>query len=428
MSFDACICLIQVTLYRSIKFRKRGKIERNIRSSRVPLLLVNAGMVQLKTRRFAAGAFFFLTGLCFSSWASRIPDLQKRFQLSEGQLGSVLVGMPLGSLLALPLAAWAVFRFGSKTVVLVGMTFYLLFLLGIAIAPDAFMLAIVVFLFGMMGNMMNISLNTQALGIEKDYGRNILSSFHGLWSLAGFIGAGIGALMVYLDVAPADHYLIVLLIGAIMVIYFEKGVVSDINKKESGGGGFVWKKPNGTLARLGMVGFCGMMCEGCMFDWSGIYMAGEVGASAAWVPGGYVAYMGAMASGRFLADRLANRFGKIAVLQLSGLLVFSGLLLSVIFPVIWIVLPAFVLVGFGTAAVVPLTYSLAGKTGVYAPGLAIAMVSTISYFGFLLGPPLIGFVAELIGLKGSFALMALVGLMITFWVWTVRVRFSAVSS
>lgn len=407
---------------------KRRKTKRNLRTSRVPLLLVNAGMVQLKTRRFAAGAFFFLTGLCFSSWASRIPDLQKKFQLSEGQLGSVLVGMPLGSLLALPLAAWAVFRFGSKAVVLAGMSFYLLFLLGIGIAPDAFVLAIMVFIFGMMGNMMNISLNTQALGIEKDYGRNILSSFHGLWSLAGFVGAGIGALMVYLELSPADHYLIILLLGAAMLVYFEKGILSDAKKKESGGGGFVWKRPNTTLAQLGMVGFCGMMCEGCMFDWSGVYMAKEVGASAAWVPSGYVAYMGAMASGRFLADRLANRFGKIVVLQLSGFMVFAGLLLSVLFPVIWIVIPAFILVGFGTAAVVPLTYSLAGKSSAYAPGLAIAMVSTISFFGFLLGPPLIGFVAELIGLKGSFALMAVVGLMISFWVWVGRDNFTAVPS
>ncbi|MDN3689165.1 MFS transporter [Cyclobacterium jeungdonense] len=380
-------------------------------------------MVKLKTRRLSAGAFFFLTGLCFSSWASRIPDFQDKFQLSEGQLGSVLLGLPLGSLLALPLAAWAVFRFGSKLVVLAGMSFYILFLVGIGFSPDAFILALMVFIFGMMGNMMNISLNTQALGIEKDYGRNILSSFHGLWSLAGFIGAGIGALMVYFDLTPGDHYLIILLLGAGMLVYFEKGILSDGGKKETGGGGFVWKRPNATLANLGMVGFCGMMCEGCMFDWSGVYMAKEVGASAAWVPSGYVAYMGAMALGRFFADKFSNRFGKMMVLQGSGLLIFSGLLLSVLVPFVWVVIPAFMLVGFGTAAVVPLTYSLAGSASGYAPGLAIAMVSTISYFGFLLGPPLIGFIAELIGLKGSFALMALVGLMIPFWVRVGRQNF-----
>lgn len=382
-------------------------------------------MVKLKTRRLSAGAFFFLTGLCFSSWASRIPDFQEKFQLSEGQLGSVLLGLPLGSLLALPIAAWAVFRFGSKVVILTGMSFYILFLVGIGFSPDAFFLALMVFIFGMMGNMMNISLNTQALGIEKDYSRNILSSFHGLWSLAGFVGAGIGASMVYFDLSPRDHYLIILLLGAGMLCYFQRGILPDGGKKETGGGGFVWKKPNTTLANLGMVGFCGMMCEGCMFDWSGVYMAKEAGASASWVPSGYVAYMGAMALGRFFADKLANRFGKIRVLQLSGILIFIGLLVAVLFSFIWAVIPAFMLVGFGTAAVVPLTYSLAGNASGYAPGLAIAMVSTLSFFGFLLGPPLIGFIAELIGLKGSFALMALVGLMIPFWVHLGRKNFTS---
>jgi len=168
------------------------------------------------------------------------------------------------------------------------------------------------------------------------------------------------------------------------------------------------------------------MCEGCMFDWSGVYMAKVVKAPSALIPTGYVAYMGAMAMGRFAADKLANRFGKIKVLQYSGLTVFAGLMLAVLLPSICAVIPGFLMVGFGTAAVVPLTYSLAGNTSSYSPGIALAMVSTVSFFGFLLGPPLIGFIAELVGLKGSFALISLVGLMITFWVWVGKKNFSPV--
>ncbi|MFO7826704.1 MAG: MFS transporter [Cyclobacterium sp.] len=381
-------------------------------------------MEPLKIRRLSAGVFFFLTGLCFSSWASRIPDFQERFRLSEGQLGSVLLGMPLGSLLALPLAAWAVFRFGSKAVVLIGMSCYILALLGIGLSPDALVLAIMVFVFGIMGNMMNISLNTQALGIEKDYGRNILSSFHGLWSLAGFFGAGIGAIMVYFEFSPGEHYLFILLAGALLIGLFQKGIVSESGNRETAGGGFHWKKPDTVIIQLGMVGFCGMMCEGCMFDWSGVYMAKVVDAPSGLIPTGYVAYMGAMAMGRFAADKLANKFGKIKVLKFSGLTVFAGLMLAVLLPTIWAVIPGFLMVGFGTAAVVPLTYSLAGKSSSYSPGIALAMVSTVSFFGFLLGPPLIGFIAEWVGLKGSFALISLVGLMITFWVWVGEKNFS----
>ena len=381
-------------------------------------------MVQLKLRRISAGAFFFLTGLCFSSWASRIPDFQKKFSLSEGQLGSVLLGLPLGALLALPLAAWAVLKFGSRSVVLVGMSLYILLLMGIGFSPDTFFLTVMVFIFGMMGNMMNISLNTQALRLEKDYRRNILGSLHGLWSLAGFAGAGIGGLMVYLQMTPFQHYSIIFLAGIIVIFAFRKGIIPENQNTVDSTTGFMWRFPDQTLLKLGMVGFCGMMCEGCMFDWSGIYMSKVVLAPAYLVPAGYIAYMGAMAIGRFAADKLANKLGIISVLQGSGVMIFSGLVLSVVFPYVWTVIPGFLMVGLGTAAVVPLCFSLAGNSTSLAPGIALAMVSTVSFFGFLLGPPLIGFIAEWTGLKASFALMALVGLMVTFWVWVGKKNFS----
>ncbi|MEX0883659.1 MAG: MFS transporter, partial [Cyclobacteriaceae bacterium] len=353
---------------------------------------------------------------CFSSWASRIPDFQREFSLSEGQLGSLLLGMPLGSLLALPLAAWAVFRFGSKVVVLIGMAFYIVALILIGLSTSVFILAVMVFVFGMLGNVMNISLNTQAVHIEKDYKRNILSSFHGLWSLAGFFGAGLGALMVYIGISPGIHYFLVMIMGLGIIIFAKSGLVKEASGKESAGGGLFFKRPGGVILKLGMVGFCGMMCEGCLFDWSGVYMATVALAPPHLVPAGYVAYMGAMAMGRFIADKLANKWGKVPVIQTSGAMIFLGLIAAVIWPSFWVVIIGFLLVGFGTASVVPLTYSMAGLSKDYAPGIAIAMVSTISFFGFLLGPPIIGFVAELLDLRSSFALMSIVGLMVSVWV------------
>ncbi|EPR67453.1 major facilitator superfamily [Cyclobacterium qasimii M12-11B] len=339
-------------------------------------------MVQLKTRRISAGAFFFLTGLCFSSWASRIPDFQQKFSLSEGQLGSVLLGLPLGSLLALPLAAWAVVKFGSRSVVMVGLSLYILVLVGIGFSMDAFFLSVMVFIFGMIGNMMNISLNTQALNLEKDYGRNILGSLHGLWSLAGFAGAGIGGLMVYFKLSPFHHYSIVSLIGVFVIFTFRNGFVPEVQDKSNSVKGMVWRKPDKTLLRLGMVGFCGMMCEGCMFDWSGVYMNKVVMAPAYLVPTGYIAYMGSMAIGRFAADKLAHRFGMISVLQGSGILIFSGLVLSIAYPFVYTVIIGFLMVGLGTAAIVPLCFSLAANSTSLPTGIAIAMVSTISFLGF----------------------------------------------
>lgn len=381
-------------------------------------------MVQLKTRRISAGAFFFLAGLCFSSWASRIPDFQQKFGLSEGQLGSVLLGLPLGSLLALPLATWAVIKFGSRSVIMAGLSLYILVLVGIGVSMDALFLTTMVFIFGMLGNMMNISLNTQALNLEKEYGRNILGSLHGLWSLAGFAGAGIGGLMVYLEFTPFQHYTVIFLVGLVVIFSFRKGFVKEVLDNTSSVKGMVWRKPDKTLLKLGMVGFCGMMCEGCMFDWSGVYMNKVVQAPAYLVPTGYISYMGSMALGRFAADKLAHRFGMINVLKASGLLIFTGLILSIVYAQVGVVIVAFLLVGLGTAAIVPLCFSLAANSSSLPTGIAIGMVSTISFFGFLLGPPLIGFIAEWTGLKMSFALMSLVGLMVTFLVWVSKKSFT----
>jgi MFS family permease len=149
-----------------------------------------------------------------------------------------------------------------------------------------------------------------------------------------------------------------------------------------------------------------------MFDWSGVYIAKVVAAPPALVPLGFFAFMGAMALGRFLADKVANRYGKIWVLRMSGVLIFFGLCIAVLLPNLGFVLLGFMLVGFGTASVVPLSYSIVGRSKTYPPGIARAMVSSISFFGFLLGPPLIGFIAELFNLKVSFALISFTGLAI----------------
>jgi MFS family permease len=147
-----------------------------------------------------------------------------------------------------------------------------------------------------------------------------------------------------------------------------------------------------------------------MFDWSGVYFKKIVLAQPEFVALGYVCFMGAMASGRFITDKATNRFGRIPVLQVSGALIFVGLVLSVAIPTVYTAAVGFLLVGLGVASIVPVSYGIAGRSKLYSPSVALALVSTISFFGFLLGPPLIGFVADLFDLKVSFALIAINGL------------------
>lgn len=366
-------------------------------------------MTILQQRRIALGSLFFLAGLCFASWASRIPDIQLKFQLSEAQLGTLLLGLPVGSLIALPAAGWLVHRFGSRIVILLSGIGYLVFLPLIGFSQSIWMLVPVVIVYGMIGNMMNISLNTQALGLEDEYGRSILASFHGLWSLAGFTGAGIGALMIYLDVLPEFHYLVISAIVVLVLSLAQRYIRSDL-QNGGGGGGLVLKKPDALLLRVGGIAFLGMMAEGCMFDWSGVYFKKVIQIEEGLVALGYVSFMGAMASGRFITDRLINKIGRLPLIRISGGLIFSGLLLSVLFPIPTVATIGFLLVGFGVAAIVPIAYSTAGRSRLYSPGVALAMVSTISFFGFLVGPPLIGYIAEFSSLKISFTLVAFAGL------------------
>lgn len=368
-------------------------------------------MNYLSKRRTALGAMFFFIGLCFASWAARIPDIQAKFDLSEGQLGTMLLFLPLGSVLGLPLAGWAVHQYGSRRVIMIGSFAYAMTLPLIGFSPTILLLIPVLILYGLLGNVMNISLNTQALDLEDQMGKSILASFHGLWSMAGFVGAGLGAGMIFIDFAPEFHYLIVLGISLVIILSSQRYIIKE--KKASEGGGLVLKKPDALLMRIGLIAFLGMMCEGCMFDWSGVYFKKVIQADPSLIALGYVAFMGAMASGRFITDKVAARFTKVAVIQVSGILIFVGLALSVAFPSVWMATFGFLLVGFGVASIIPLSYSIAGRSKLYSPSVALALVSTISFFGFLLGPPLIGFIAELFDLKTSFALIAINGLGIT---------------
>lgn len=377
----------------------------------VGLLNLPNRMNYFSQRRTALGAMFFFVGLCFATWAARIPDIQAKFDLSEGQLGTMLLFLPLGSLMGLPIAGWAVHQYGSRRVIMIGSFAYALTLPLIGLSPTILLLIPVLICFGLLGNVMNISLNTQALALEDQMGKTILASFHGLWSTAGFVGAGLGAGLIFINLSPELHYTIVMGISLVIIVSAQRYIVKD--QKVSEAEGLVLKRPDALLLRIGLIAFLGMMCEGCMFDWSGVYFKKVVLADPSLIALGYVAFMGSMASGRFITDKIAARYTKVAVIQLSGIFISGGLALAVIFPTIWVATIGFLLVGFGVASIIPLSYSIAGRSKLYSPSVALAMVSTISFFGFLLGPPLIGFVAELFDLKTSFAIIAINGIGIT---------------
>jgi MFS family permease len=374
---------------------------------------------QKRTYRAAVSSFFFLAGLSFASWASRIPNIQESLHLNNATLGALLLGLPTGLFVSLPIVGWLVARFGSRIVVIISALIYSFTLPALGFASSKIQLLATLFVFGMGGNMLNISMNTQAVSTESFYGRTIMASYHGIWSLAGFSGAAIGTLMVSLGLTPVQHFLVINAVGLLIILTASRFLVAqDVNANSQGP---IFAKPDRSLINLGLIAFCSMICEGAMFDWSGVYFEKVIQPGKGLVTAGFTAFMCTMASGRFVGDYVATTLGKKKTLQLSGVLTAGGLLLAVIFPYLITAITGFLFVGAGVSSVVPLIYSSAGKSKVLSPGVAIAAVSTIGYLGFLFGPPFIGFIAHVSGLRTSLGLIAVLGSIIA--VLATKIRF-----
>jgi len=375
--------------------------------------------VQRSTMRIAVASFYFCMGFSFMSWASRIPDIKIKLNLSEGELGSILLALPVGQLLMMPVSGRLVTKYGSKTILSFAILLYAIELTNLGWVTSGWQLALALFVFGIVGNMSNISVNTQGVLAEKIYERPIMTTFHGVWSLAGFTGSLTGLLMMNLGLTPRQHFFIVAAIVITIVFiarrYLITGTSARTQRKK------FFSKPEGVLVKLGVIAFCSMAAEGTMFDWSGVYFREVVKAPHSLVIMGLSTFMVMMAIGRFAGDRVISRIGRKRTLQLSGIVIFSGLMISVLFPYLVTATIGFFIVGLGVSSVIPTVYSTAARSAKAAPGMALAGVSSIGFLGFLMGPPLIGYIAQISSLQYSFAVVAFFGLFVSIMVSKLKV-------
>jgi MFS family permease len=357
-------------------------------------------VLQMRLNRVAVSTIFFMHGLCFASWASRIPSIQQNLHLTSSALGAILFALPVGFFVSLPFAGWLVGIVKSKRVVILSSILYSLSLLSIGAASTIPALFGCLFSFGFFANILNISINTQAVAVEGLYRKKIMASFHGIWSLAGFVGAALGTWMIGKDIAPFQHYIVV---AAIFLVANIICAFYLVNKDEATGEKRpLFAMPDKSLLSLGIIAFCSMMVEGAMFDWSGLYFINVVNVEPEFTGLGYTIFMVAMAGMRFIADGFSGKFGLKRILQVSGLLTTAGLLLSVLLPQLVPATVGFFLIGMGVSSVVPMVYSAAGKSKSLSPGTALTAVSSMGFIGLLIGPPVIGFIAEATNLKASF--------------------------
>ena len=386
-----------------------------VRTAEKDQLSIHTVQQSLRRTRVAVSLFYFGQGIAFASWASRIPDIKHNLLLSDAALGSILWALPLGQLCTMPLSAKLVTKHGSKKVLTIAAFLYVIALGNLGLAAAPWQLALFLFLFGVIGNMANISLNTQAVEAEKLYNRPIMTSFHGAWSIAGFAGALIGLLMINLHIPPHQHFWIIMLLIWINLFFNHQHLVRGKPEATETRRPF-FIKPEGALLQLGIIGFCSMATEGAMFDWSGVYFRDIVVAPRSLVVLGYASFMVMMAAGRFMGDAIIIRIGRKRTMQFSGLIVSLGMALSVLFPFLVTATIGFMLVGIGVSSIIPSLYSVAGRNEKVPPGIALAMVSSVSYFGFLIGPPLIGYISALSSLRYSYAVIGCFGLLISYLV------------
>ncbi|MBS2035680.1 MFS transporter [bacterium] len=350
---------------------------------------------------------FVAYGLTFASWASRIPQIKGALHLTDGELGRLLFAMPVGQLISLQFSGRIAVHFGSHRVMPLALCAYALVLpcLGMARAP--WQLALGLLLFGLCGNIGSTSLQTQGVLTEKEAGRPLMASYHGAWSLAGFLGGALGLLMTSFDISPAAHFTLVAALVVALVPWGKRFLIVSIRPASS-----VKRRFDPGLLVLGLMGFCTMGMEGCMFDWSGVYFREVVHAPRHLSALGYTSFMVTTALGRFTGDRVIGRFGRVRVLQIGGLLASSGFVCSVLFPSLLPAILSFVLIGIGVCNIMPSVYSLAGQSRPEDPSNALASVGQISFLGFLLGPPLIGEISSRLGLPAAFLVIACLGLLV----------------
>ncbi|MFV0417771.1 MAG: MFS transporter [Dysgonomonas sp.] len=364
--------------------------------------------------RLAVFCLYFCSGFCFSSWASRIPDIKTYLGLGDAAWGTILLMIPIGQICGMTISGLLISKVGSKNIYPIALVGYVAALLFVGLSASEYALILSLIIFGFFGNFCNISINTQSVTVEAMYNKPIMASFHGGWSLAGLSGAAIGLLMSSLHIKPFYHFCIVGLLVLITLIINRPYLQPDLKKEKDPADVATRKKnkPETFLFLLGIVAFCGMAAEGAMADWSGLFLIDVVGTPTNLAPLGLAAYMVTMASGRFMIDKATQKWGRQRVLQAGGTLISVGLFTAVSFPYLITTIIAFMIIGFGTAGIVPTIYSVAGQKTKIPTSIALTIVSSVSFLGFLMGPPLIGYISSITNLRYSYALIGLFGICI----------------
>lgn len=360
--------------------------------------------------RLAISVLFLLCGLNFASWATRIPYFKESLSLSDAELGSILMGLPIGSMVSLPLAGWLIARYNSKVICLLAVVLYIVILPALTFISSSLFLFLGLFSFGMAGDILNISMNTQVVTLEKLTNKKIMSSFHAIFSIGLMLGSLMGGYLVKEEFTLEYHFYLVALCNVTCIFGVYKYLLADSKNLDSNSEVVQAKfKINNYLLILSFIAFCGMLCEGAMADWISLYFKQLPDLQGFSFTIGFSSFAFSMVIGRFLGDWVAKHISIRNILMFNGILIASGMSITVFFTQVHVLILGCFITGLGISTIVPMIYSQAGNTRDTSPAMAIAAVSTIAYIGFMLGPVVIGFLSEYFGLQQALILLIILG-------------------
>ncbi|HSH87596.1 MAG TPA: MFS transporter [Methylophilus sp.] len=353
--------------------------------------------------RLATRLVFFVGGFGLSCWAPLIPFVREQLHLDPGVLGTLLLCLGLGSVSAMVVTGAISARYGSRTIMILSGFSLAITVMLLPIAQSTLQLAVTLLFFGASLGSLDVSMNLHAVEVEKASQQSLMSGFHAMFSVGGFAGSALMTLMLSLHMTTFASALVsALLLAVLMLITWPR-----LSQTSQGAHGQLFSIPRGIVLVLALLTGIAFLVEGAMLDWSALLItdADLVPTAQGGLP--YIVFSIAMLSGRFMGDGLSNRFGDRTLLLWGGTIAVSGMFIAVYASSLLAALSGFLLVGAGASNTAPILFRLAGAQTEMPTGLAVAAISTVGYSGVLLGPALIGFVAQQIGLPDAFIMLAL---------------------
>lgn len=371
--------------------------------------------IQLSAQRLSTRFSFFGLGFATAAWAPLIPFAQQRLHFNHADFGLLLLCSGLGAMLAMPATGKIVQRIGCRVPIGFALLLLAVLLPSLSLLNTPLMMAITLFLFGTAAGSLGVALNIQAVVVEKNSLKSLMSGFHGMASLGGLAGVLTITALLALSISSVMSAFAVSLLLVIIIFLSVPYSIKAVENTSLEASSKVKKSirqrlPQPLIILIGIACFIIFMVEGAAMDWSGIYLTQQYGVNTAFAGLAYTFFAIAMTTGRFTGHYLIRYFGEKKLLTYSAICATLGLALVSIAPYWWLVLVGYTLVGTGCSNIVPIMFSRAGRQTVMPSAVALSCVSTLAYTGILVGPAFIGMIGELIGLKTVF--MALSGLLL----------------